>query len=150
MIRTRYLQRLDHLVCNEVGAKLAVVPSVTVTCQGKMAAGFEEENMMFTSLGRAKSVRRKDFSGFKSDEGLSSDLILRKRVIDLEAQVRELFETLKVSNHNYEVLRAENIVLRNDCDCLRNQVLKQEQSLIKEMDDKQCMEEGPAEGAGKL
>ena len=103
-----------------------------------MASGFDEENLLFIAPGRAESVRRKDFSGFKSDEGLSSDFILRKRVIDLEAQVRELFERLKVSDHNYEVLRAENTVLRNDYDCLRKQ-MHQEQSLIKEMDDKQSV-----------
>ena len=102
-----------------------------------MASSFEEENLMFTPPGRAaESVRRRDFSGFRPEEGLSSDAILRKRVIDLEAQVRELYERLKVTDHNYEMIRAENVSLRNDCDCLRKQVNKQEQSLIKEMDDK--------------
>ena len=71
--------------------------------------------------------------------------MLRKMVIDLEVQLRELFERLKVSDDKYTMMRAEKSGLRNDCDDLRKQLIAQDQrmtasgNIVKELDEKQSV-----------
>ena len=104
-----------------------------------------DDDDMFTPPGRPEQVRKKDFLGFRKDEGISMDSMLRKRVIDLECQVRELFKRLEVSDRNYEVIRAENAALRSDCCDLPKQLRAQEvrvaesKDQVKEMNEKQSV-----------
>ena len=55
--------------------------------------------------------------------------MLRKRVIEIEGFVRELLDRLKTVEHNQEVMKVENEVLRKDCDDLRRRICANEQKM---------------------
>ena len=83
---------------------------------------------LFTPPGRG-GVTRSDFSGFRLHSAAVRDNSLRKRIIDLEGQVKASLERLNESEHKVEVLRAENIVLRSEVSDLRKHVITNKQKL---------------------
>ena len=87
------------------------------------------EDLLFTALGLGITAFRVDFSGFRADNVVAGDNLLRKRVIDLESQVRELMERLNVSEHSVQVLRAKNVAIRNEISDLRKHVIVNEQKV---------------------
>ena len=69
--------------------------------------------------------------------------MLRKRVTEFEGFMKELLDTVKTVEHNQEVMKVENEVLRKDCDDLRRKICTNEQKMevnevkVKELNENQ-------------
>lgn len=100
---------------------------------------------LFTPAGRPPShTLSRDFSGFRAEnEGGARDMMLRRRVFELERQMKEMCGKMEKAEKQIHVLTAENIVLRKEVDGLRGKTVVQEHKIhenvakVKEMDEKQ-------------
>lgn len=70
----------------------------------------EKAPPLFTPVGRpARCILAWDFSRFKSDEGSVWDVMLRKRVLELKRQMKEVMWRMEKAEADMHMLKAENV-----------------------------------------